>query len=110
MNEQNSSWEVKWISLIMRLKELIAQEGQKIVVLNVNIMQDAEKQYNKYMKVVESMKNQLNVMVTTSLYSEERFFWPYKNVQFYLREGKEKIQCTGNYEMIQKITNYFNFL
>lgn len=68
-------------------------------------MRDSEKQYNKYMNVVESMKNQLNIVVTTGFVCEQRIFWPYQDVQFYIKEGEEKIQCTGNYEMIQKIIN-----
>ncbi|MFX1364652.1 MAG: hypothetical protein ACFFCE_12760 [Promethearchaeota archaeon] len=105
MTEQNTSWEFKWIYLIERLKELIAQEGQEILVLNVEVMKDTETQYKKYMNVVESMKNQLNIVVTRGLVGKQRIFWPYYDVQFYIKEGEEKIQCTGNYEMIQKIIN-----
>ncbi len=103
MNEQNSSWKVKWIFLIERLKDFIAREGQEIVVFNVDAMRDTEKQYSKYMKVVESMKNQFNAVVTTGLPGEERIFWPSQDVQFYIREGEEKIHCTGNSEIIKKI-------
>ncbi len=94
MNEQNKSWKVKWIYVIERLKELIAREGQEIVVFNVDAIRDADKQYNKYMNVVESMKNQMNAVVTTGLPGEERIFWPYQDAQFYIREGEEKIYCT----------------
>lgn len=103
--KNNDSWQVKWIFVIERIKELIAKEGQEIVVFNVDAMQDTEKQYNKYMKVVESMKSQFNTVVTTGLPDEERIFWPSRDVQFYIREGEEKIHCTGNSEIIQKIIN-----
>ena len=96
---------MKWTFLIERLKELIVGEGQEIVVFNVDAMWDTEEQYKKYMKVVDSMKNEFNAVVTTGLPGEERIFWPYHDVQFYIREGEEKIHCTGNNEIIQKIIN-----
>ncbi len=102
---KDKSWVVKWEFLITRLKELIAQKGQEIIVVNIDAMMDAEEQYKKYMKMVEMMKTQFNAVVTTGLPGEERIFWPYHDVQFYIREDEEKIQSTGNYEVIQKVIN-----
>lgn len=96
---------LKWNFLIERLRDLIAREGQEIVVFNVDAMRDTEEQYNKYMKAVDSMKNHINAVVTTGLPGEERIFWPYHDVQFYIKKGEEKIHCTGNEEIIQTIIN-----
>jgi len=60
MSENKHSWLMKWTFLIERLKELIVGEGQEIVVFNVDAMWDTEEQYKKYMKVVDSMKNEFN--------------------------------------------------
>jgi len=34
---------------------------------------------------------------------EERIFWPFKDAQFYIREGEEKVQSTGNFNNIKQI-------
>ena len=43
------------------------------------------------------VKNLFEAVVTTSLPEEERIFWPYHDMQFYIEEGKENVQVTGNY-------------
>jgi hypothetical protein len=95
----------KWSILIDRIKQLVAQKGKKLVVINIDARPDPEEQYNMYMATVEMMKSQYETVVTTGLPGEERISWPYHDVQFYIREGVEKIHSTGNYEVIQQIFN-----
>ena len=56
-----------------------------------------------YMATVEETKERMEVVVTTGLPGEERIFWSYGNVQFYIREGEEKVHITGNLDATQKI-------
>ena len=105
MSETDSSWQVKWMFLIERLKELIAKEGKQIVVYNVEARPNPERQYRKFMNVCEKAKQCVEAVVTTGLLGEERIFWPYHDVQFYIKDGEEKIRSTGNYEIIQQVFN-----
>ena len=105
MSETDSSWQVRWMFLIERLKELIAKEGKQIIVYNVEAQPNPEKQYKQYMKMCEKVKHCVEAVVTTGLPGEERIFWPYRDVQFYIRDGYEKIQSTGNNEIIQQVFN-----
>ena len=105
MNKIDKSWQVKWIFLIERLKELIAKEGKQIVVYNVEAQPNPKKQYKEYMRMCEKVKHCIEAVVTTELPGEERIFWPYRDVQFYIRDGDEKIHSTGSYEVIQEVFN-----
>ena len=44
----------------------------------------------------EIVKGIFEAVVTASLPGEERIFWPYKDVQFYIIIGKQKIHSTSN--------------
>jgi len=45
-------------------------------------------------------------VVTTSLPGENRIFWPYQDVQFYIRDDNDGIiHSTGNNEIIQQVIN-----
>lgn len=105
MSAQDDSWQVKWTFLINQMKHLIAKKGKKIVLINVEVMKNLKKQFEKYMKTCESVKNQFEVVVSTSLPGEERIFWPYQDVQFYIRDGDEKIHATGNSKVVQEVFN-----
>jgi len=49
------------------------------------------------------VKDIFETVVTTSLPGEERIFWPCKDVQFYIIEGKQKVHSTGNFDIIKQI-------
>ena len=98
-------WLIKWQFIIERISLLIEEKGKKIIVLNVEAQIDANKQFKKYQEVCEISKDKFEVVVTTSLPGEERIFWPNQDVQFYIKEGSDKINSTGNYDIIQKIIN-----
>lgn len=95
----------KWEFIIKKISLLIEEKGKKLIVLNVEAQIDPNKQYKKYQEVCEISKDKFEVVVTTSLPGEERIFWPNQDVQFYIREGSDKINSTGNYDIIQKIIN-----
>jgi hypothetical protein len=105
MTIPKESWKIKFEFLIERLGKLIAKEGRKMVGMNVKASPDVKKQFEKYQSTCEQVKNQPNVIVMTSLPGEERIFWPYHDVQFYIRYGDEKIHATGNPKMIQAVFN-----
>lgn len=96
-------WMVKWKFIIDRISRLISAEGKKIVVFNVEAERNPEVQFKKYQVACETVKNIFEAVVTTSLPGEERIFWPYKNAQFYIRDGQEKVSTTGDYENIRQI-------
>ena len=96
-------WLVKWEYIIKRISQLINAEGKEIVVFNVEAERDAKIQFEKYQVTCETVKTVFEAVVTTSLPGAERIFWPYKDVQFYIREGEEKVNTTGNYENIKQI-------
>ncbi len=98
-------WEIKWQFIINQISRLIEDKGKKIIVLNVKAQRDPNKQFKKYQEVCEISKDKFEVVVTTSLPGEERIFWPNQDVQFYIKEGSDKINSTGNYDVIQKIIN-----
>ena len=58
------------------------------------------------MATVKKVKKKIEVVVTTSLPGEERIFWPFKDVQFYIRVGEEKVGTTGNPQALQEILNF----
>ena len=94
---------VKWQYIIDRISGLISAEGKKIVVYNVEAERASKRQFEKYQATCETVKNIFEAVVTTSLPGEERIFWPNKDVQFYIREGEEKVQSTGNFDIIKQI-------
>ena len=47
MTERDDSCQVKWTFLITRIKEIIAQKGQEIIVMNIEAMMDAREQFEK---------------------------------------------------------------
>ena len=94
---------VKWQFIIDRISQLINTEGNKIVVFNVEAERDTKKQFEKYRATCETVKDMVEAVVTTSLPGEERIFWPYKEVQFYIIDGEEKVKSTGNFDVIKQI-------
>jgi len=98
---------VKWKYIIDKISQIISAEGKEIVVLNVEAERDPERQFEKYQTTCETVKNIFEAVVTASLPGEERIFWPFKDAQFYIREGEEKVQSTGNFENIKQIIGSF---
>jgi len=96
-------WIVRWKFIIDKISHLIKRDGRKMVILNVEAQIDSKRQFEQYQKTCESVKDRFEAVVTTSLPGEERIFWPNQDVQFYIKEGVEKIQSTGNLEAIQEI-------
>jgi len=94
---------IRWQFIIDRISRLISAEGKEIVVFNVEAERDAKTQFEKYQETCDIMKDNFEAVVTTSLPGEERIFWPYKDVQFYIREGEEKVHSTGNFDNIKQI-------
>ncbi len=103
ISNSNDMWKVKFQFLINRLGELIAQEGKKMVILNVEAHKNSKKQFKKYKETVEQVKGRVECVVCTSLPGEERIFWPYYDVQFYIRDYKDTISTTGNPVHIQRV-------
>ena len=103
-----SSWERRWTFLIKRLEDLIAKRGKKIVMINVSAEKNPQIQFERYQLACETVRGQFEAVVSTSLPGEERLFWPYQNVQFYLRFDDEIINSTGNSKVIQEIFNVNN--
>lgn len=101
----NSDWKVKFEFLIDRLGALISQEGKKLVLVNVEAGKNPKKQFVKYMESVELVRDRVECVVSTSLLGEERIFWPFYDVQFYIKNDKDPISATGNPEIIQRVFN-----
>ncbi|MFW9939423.1 MAG: hypothetical protein ACFFFT_00185 [Candidatus Thorarchaeota archaeon] len=97
------SWQDKWIDIIKKLDQHLKTIGKEIVVINIDARVDVQEQYDMYIATVEQTKERVEVVVTTGLPGEERIFWPYGNVQFYIQEGEEKVKITGDLEAAQKI-------
>ncbi|MGB5910016.1 MAG: hypothetical protein WBH31_02365, partial [Promethearchaeia archaeon] len=97
---------VKFQFLIDRLGALISQEGKKMALINIEVEMDTKKQFDKYMQAVELVRDKVECIVSTSLPGEERIFWPYHDVQFYIRDDKEAISSTGNPGIIQRVFSY----
>lgn len=98
-------WIIKWKFLIDKISYLIEKNGRKMVIFNVEAQIDSKRQFEQYRKTCESLKDRFEAVVTTSLPGEERIFWPYQDVQFYVKDDVERIQSTGNLEVIQEIFN-----
>ena len=101
--ESNNSWLVKWQYIIDRISYVIREHGKENVVFNVDAIPDPVEQFKNYELACETVKNIYEAVVTTSLPSEERIFWPYNDVQFYIRGGEDKVHVTGNQEIFRKI-------
>lgn len=106
IKNDNKAWMVKFQFLIDRLGILISQEGKKMALINIQAEMDPKKQFDKYMQAVELVRDKVECVVSTSLPGEERIFWPYYDVQFYIRDDKEAISSTGNPEIIQRVFSY----
>ncbi len=98
-------WKVKFEFLIQRLGALVSQEGKRLELINVEAEGNPKEQFEKYMKTVEIVRDKVECVVSTSLPGEERIFWPFYDVQFYIRDDKEAISTTGNPEIIQRVFN-----
>lgn len=98
-------WEEKWIGIINTVGRHLERSGMIVVVINVDTRCDAKEQYDMYMSTVEQMKERREVVVTTGLPGKERIFWPYEDVQFYVREGDPKVQYTGNQNAFNLLLN-----
>ena len=94
---------VKWQYVIDKISQLITAEGSKIVIFNVEAERDPKAQFEKYQATCETVKNMFEAVVTASLPGEERIFWPYKDVQFYIVLDEQKVQTTGNFDNIKQI-------
>ena len=99
----NKAWVVKFEFLIQRLGALVSKEGKKLVLINVEAERNPKKQFDKYMQTVEVVRNKVECVVSTSLPGEERIFWPFYDVQFYIKDDKEAISSTGNPEIINRV-------
>lgn len=95
----------KWEALIKILKKIISKKGEQLVVINVPARMDSAEQFEEYQRTCEIMKGDYNKVVTTGFRGEERVFWVNQNIQFYIREGEQKIHATGNREMFKLIVN-----
>ena len=103
MSVENNDWMVKWQYIIDKISQIITAEGKKIVIFNVEAEIDSKAQFKKYQETCKTVKNMFEAVVTASLPGEERIFWPYKDAQFYIIEGIEKIKTTGNFDNIKQI-------
>jgi len=100
---KNNDWIVKWQYIIDKISQVITAEGKKIVIFNVEAERDPKSQFEKYEATCETVKNTFEAVVTASLPGEERIFWPYKDVQFYIGMDEEKVRTTGNFDNIKQI-------
>jgi len=108
ITDVKEAWLEKFEFLIQRLKDLVSQEGKKLVLVNIEAGRDPKKQFDKYMQAVELVRDKVECVVSTSLPGEERIFWPFHDVQFYIRDDKEAISATGSPEIIQKVSSVDN--
>jgi hypothetical protein len=98
-------WKEKWLLIITKIKKYLESLGGKAVVINIDIHLDTQKQYEIYMRTIDEMKERVEVIITTGLPDEERIFWPYGGIQFYIREEDEKVHITGNSDIVKRILN-----
>lgn len=103
MSESNNSLTAKLYNLIGRLRELIAREGKKISLIVIKPDVNKVKQMRRFLKACESKSAKVEAVVTTSLPGEEQVVWPFHNIQFYIREGIEEIDCTGNPDAVRLV-------
>ena len=62
-----------------------------MALINVEAGRDPKRQFENYMQAVELVRDKVECVVSTSLHGEERIFWPFHDVQFYIRDDKEAI-------------------
>lgn len=74
-----------------------------MALINIEAGGDPYFQFEKCMEAVEIVRNKEESVVSTSLPGEERIFWPYYGVQFYIRDDKDAISSTGNLKIIQRV-------
>ena len=77
-----------------------------MVLINIEVRENLKEQFEMYQKTCELVKANFEMVVSTGLPGEERIFWPHQDIQFYIREGKEKVSITGDpkaYKMITEI-------
>jgi len=98
----------KFDFLIQKLGALVSQEGKKLELINIEAERNPKEQFDKYIQTVELVRNKVECIVSTSLPREERIFWPFYDVQFYIRDDKEAISSTGNPEIIQRVFSVDN--
>lgn len=98
------SWLVKWKFIINQISDIVSKKGKKMYIINVKADINPKRQFEKYQDTCESVKRIYEAVVTTGLPGEERIFWPSQDVQFYIREGVEKVHSTGNAKVISQIT------
>jgi len=91
------------MGIIEKVDQYLKTKGKEVVVINIEARLDVQEQFDIYMATIEEKKERMEVVVATGLPGEERIFWPYGNVQFYIREGEEKVHFTGDLEAAQKI-------
>jgi len=103
MNMSKNDWMVKWQYIIDKISRLISAEGKKIVVFNVEAQKDPAEQFQRYEETCESVKNMFEAVVTANLPGEERIFWPYKDVQFYIGMDAQKVKTTGDLDNLKQI-------
>ena len=106
ITDKSEAWAAKFELLIQILKDLIYQEGKEMIFLNVEAENTPKEQFTKYMQTVEFARDKVEYVVSTSLPGEERMYWPFYEVQFYIRDDNEKIIITGNPEIIQRISSF----
>ena len=102
--EKEPEWLKRWMALIEKIGGYMEKTiGKKIVVVNVEAGPNPQENYERYMEACRVVKNVPEIVVTVSLPGEERIFWVNQDVQFYIRDGEEKIHVTGNLEVFQEI-------
>lgn len=91
------------MKVINNISQLISAEGKEMVIFNIEVEEDPQKQFDKYLITCETVKSIFEAVVTTSLPGEERIFWPYKDTQFYIRDGEEKVHVTGRIDVFKQV-------
>jgi hypothetical protein len=86
------------------LEAHIKSKGGEIAVTLIPASLDTAKQYKAYEAACEAAKDMLNIVVCTSLPDQERIFWPYGDVEWYI--GIDEAFCTGNEEVMKAIWGY----
>ena len=106
MSGSDEPWLIKWNFIIDRIKDIISRKGEKMVLINVEADIDPKRQFEKYQAACETVKHTYEAVVSTGLPGEERIFWPSQDVQFYIREGDDRIHSTGNAKVINQIMSF----
>ena len=75
-----------------------------MVLINIEARRDIKEQFEMYQKTCEMVKANFEMVVSTGLPGEERIFWPSQDIQFYIREGQERVSITGDPKAYKMIT------